>query len=154
MENRPSTLGNFMEDLKLKEIVSFGTIYYDYWNTDSEGNKHCESIEFPNVNNDIIWQMLFDDITVENVHSDGVYHSTIMTISVDISLLGYKDISISLSEDGYLITNILETGKTFYIGKEKVQNFVNCIIENYDGYKTVYIDENGNKLYDSLAFED
>ena len=143
---RPSTLGNFMEDLKLKEIVSFGTIYYDYWDTDSEGNKHCESIEFPNVNNDIFWQMLFDDITVENVHSDGVHHSTIMSISVDIPLLGYKNINVSVSEDGYLMTNILGTGKTFYIGKEKVENFVNYIIENYDGYKTVYVDENGNKL--------
>lgn len=125
---RPSTLENFMEDLKLKEIVSFGTIDYDYWDTDSEGNKHYESIEFPNVNNDIIWQMLFDDTTVENVHSDEIYHSTIMSISVDISLLGYKNISVSLSEDGYLVTNILETGKTFYIGEEKVENFVNYII--------------------------
>lgn len=143
---RPTTLGNFMEDLNLKEIVSFGTIYYDYWNTDKDGNKQYENIEFPNVNNDIIWQMLFDDVSAENVHRDGTFHSEIMSISVDIPLLGYKNISVSVSEDGYLTTNILETGKTFYIGEDKVKNFVNYIIKNYDGYKTVYVDENGNEL--------
>lgn len=143
---RPTTLESFMKDLNLKEIVSFGTIYYEYFSTDKDGIKHYENIEFPNVNDDIIWQMLFDDISVENVHSDREFHSRIMSISVDIPLLGYKNISVSVSEDGYLMTNILETGKTFYIGKEKVQKFVNYIIENYDGYKTVYVDENGNEL--------
>lgn len=143
---RPATLENFMKDLNLKEIVSFGTIYYEYFTTDKDGIKHYENIEFPNVNDDIIWQMLFDNQLVENVHSDREFHSRIMGISVDISLLGYKNISVSVSEDGYLMTNILETGKTFYIGKEKVQKFVNYIIENYDGYKTVYVDKNGNEL--------
>lgn len=143
---RPATLKNFMEDLHLKDIVSFGTIHYEYFTTDKDGNEHYENIEFPNVNNDIIWQMLFNDVSVENVHNDREFHSRIMSISVDIPLLGYKNISVSVSEDGYLMTNILETGKTFYIGKEKVQKFVNYIIENYDGYKTVYVDENGNEL--------
>lgn len=143
---RPTTLENFMNDLNLKEIVSFGTVYYDYFSTDKDGNKHYESIEFPDVNNDIIWEMLFDDLSVENVHDDKTYHSPIMGISVDIPLLGYKNISVSVSEDGYLTTNILGTGKTFYIGKEKVESFVNYIIENYNGYKTVYVDENGNEL--------
>ena len=45
-----------------------------------------------------------------------------------------------------MTTNILETGKRFYLGEEKVQKFVKYIIENYDGYKTVYVDENGNEL--------
>lgn len=152
---RPATLKNFMEDLHLRNIVSFGTIHYEYFSTDKDDNKHYENIEFPNVNNDIIWQMLFDDVSVENVHSDREFHSRIMSISVDIPLLGYKNISVSVSEDGYLMTNILETGKTFYIGREKVQNFVNYIIDNYDGYKTVYVDENGNELsLDGLEEDD
>ena len=143
---RPATLKNFTEDLHLRDIVSFGTIHYEYFTTDKDGNKHYENIEFPNVDNDIIWLMLFDDVSVENVHSDREFHARLMSISVDIPLLGYKNISVSVSEDGYLMTNILETGKTFYIGKQKVKKFVNYIIENYDGYKTVYVDENGNEL--------
>lgn len=152
---RPATLKNFMEDLHLIDIVSFGTIHYEYFTTDKDGNKHYENIEFPNVDNDIIWNMLFNDVSVENVHSDREFHSRLMSISVDIPLLGYKNISVSVSEDGYLMTNILETGKTFYIGKEKVKKFVNHIIENYDGYKTVYVDENGNDLsLDGLEDDD
>lgn len=152
---RPATLKNLMEDLHLRDIVSFGTIHYEYFSADKDDNKHYENIEFPNVNNDIIWQMLFDDVSVENVHSDREFHSRIMSISIDIPLLGYKNISVSVSEDGYLMTNILETGKTFYIGKEKVRNFVNYIIDNYDGYKTIYVDENGNELsLDGLEEDD
>lgn len=143
---RPETLGNLVKDLNLKETLAFGTIYYSYWDTDKNGNKQYENIEFPNVDNDIIWKMLFNDLTVKNVHDDSDYHSRVMSISVDIPILGYKNISVSVSEDGYLMTNIFETGKTFYIGKEKVQQFVDYIIQNYDGYKTVYVDENGNEL--------
>lgn len=143
---KPATLGNFIEDLNLKQIVSFGTVNYEYCDTDKYGNKKYENIEFPNVDNNIIWEMLFDGVTAENVYEDGVYHNTIMGISVNIPLLGYENIGVSLSEDGYLTTNILETGKRFYLGEEKVQKFVKYIIENYDGYKTVYVDENGNEL--------
>lgn len=151
---KPKTLGDFIEDLNLKKIVSFGTIYYDYFDTDEQGNKNYEKIEFPDVNDNVIWEMLFDDISVENVHKDSIFHETIMGISVDIPLFGYENISVSVSEDGYLTTNIFETGKTFYIGEEKVQKFVDYIIENYDGYKTVYIDENGEILSEDMFDEE
>lgn len=143
---KPATLKDFMEDLNLREIVSFGTIFYDDYNIDKDGNVKYESIEFPNVDDNIIWKMLFDDVTVENVYDDRELYAATMDISVNIPLLGYENIGVSVNEYGYLITNILETGKAFYIGEEKVQKFVNYIIENYDGYKIVYVDENGNEL--------
>lgn len=151
---RPKTLEQFMKDLNLREIVSFGTIYYDYWYNDDKGNKQYENIEFPNVNDDIIWKMLFNDLTVKNVHSDNDWHNRVMGISVDIPLLGYKNISVSVSEDGYLTTNILDTGKTFYIGENKVKEFVNYVLENYEGYKIVYVDENGKEITDEEKTED
>lgn len=130
---RPNTLGEFIEDLNLKETVSFGSVYYD----DFIDGKYTY-FEFPNVTDDIIWQMLFDDVSVKNVHSDTEYHDTLMSIGVDIPLLGYKNISVSITEDGYLTTNILDTGKTFYIGEDKVQEFMNYIFDNYEAEATVY----------------
>ncbi len=149
---RPTTLEEFMRDLNLEEITSFGTIYYSYWDEDTQENIN---IEFYGVDNQIIWQKLFDNKNLENIYNDndvGKYTSEKITqsisISVDIPLLGYKNISVSLTDKGYLITNILDTGKGFYIGKDKVQDFLNYIKENYDGYKIVYVDENGREITD------
>ena len=67
-------------------------------------------------------------------------------ISVNIPILGYEKISISLTDKGYLLTNILDTGKGFYIGKDKVQEFLDYIKKNYDGYKIVQIEESDNNM--------
>lgn len=146
---KPITLGEFMDDLRLKENTSFGTIYYNYWEENADGNKEYKNIEFYNVDNSVIWQMLFNNIKLENIYSDndiGKYtsekFSQNISISVDIKLLGYENISVSLTDKGYLLTNILDTGKGFYIGEDKVQEFLNYVKENYDGYEIVYIDEN------------
>lgn len=145
---RPETLGQFIEDLNLKETVYFGSVWYEYSDKDEQGNYHYEKIEFPEVTDEIIWQMLFDNLTTSNVHNDFEVHDRIMSISVNMPLFGYENISVSVSEDGYLTTNIFDTGKTFYIGKDKVEAFVNYVLENYQGYKIVYIYENDDEIVD------
>lgn len=62
--------------------------------------------------------------------------------------MGCKNISISLTDKGYLLTNILGSGKGFYISENKVQAFLDYIKENNDGYQIVYVDRNGNKIVD------
>lgn len=147
---RPETLGNFINDLNLKEFISFGSVWYDYEYTDEKGKLQFESIEFPNVDDETIWSMLFSDTSLENVYTDNFSYQSIMEISVDIPILGYKNISCSVTEEGYLVTNILDTGKAFYIGKEKVQEFVNYIINNYEGFKIVYVNEDGNEISENI----
>lgn len=156
---RPATLGDFMKDLNLKDIVSFGTVYYEYSDTDSKGEKQYEKVEFYHVDNETIWEMLFSDLSLENIYKDeAVYTSDYLTqavsISVDIPLLGVKNISVSLTDKGYLLTNILETGKGFYIGEDTVQEFIDYVIENYEGYKIVYVDKNGNVINENRQTEE
>lgn len=153
LDYRPTTLGEFMNDLNLKEITSFGTIYYNYWDENSEGNMKYKHIEFYNVDNNIIWHMLFSNMNMKNIYSDmdtGKYTSERFSqsigISVDIPLLGYKNISVSLTDKGYLLTNILDTGKGFYIGEDKVQEFLNYIKDNYTGYQIIYVDKNDEQM--------
>ena len=129
---RPTTLGEFMKDLNLEETISFGTIFYNYWDEDSKENIN---VEFYDVDNKAILQKLFNNKNLENIYSDNdtaKYTSErfrqSISISVDIPLLGYK--------------NILDTGKGFYIGQDKVQQFLDYIKDNYDGYQIVYVDEN------------
>ena len=152
---RPRTLGEFIEVLNLKDNISFGTIYYNYWDKDSEENIN---VEFYDVDNEIIWNKLFSNLNLENIYSDndtGKYtserFSQSISISVDIPLLGYKNISVSLTDKGYMLTNILDTGKGFYIGEDKVKEFLEYIKENYDGYKIVYVDENGKEITDKIT---
>lgn len=131
--------------MNLREIVSFGNVYYDYCYTDKKGEQKYENVEFPGVEDNKIWEILFDDTSIKFA-SGNEYRTYIMSISVDISFLGYKNIALAVSEEGYLHTNILETGKDFYIGEERANKFIKYIIENYDGYRTVYVDENGNEF--------
>lgn len=149
---RPTTLGEFTKDLNLEEIISFGTIYYNYWDEDLQEDIN---VEFYGVDNKIIWQKLFNNKNLENIYSDNdteKYTSEMFSqsigISVDIPLLGYKNISVSLTDKGYLLTNILDTGKGFYIGEDKVQEFLDYIKDNYNGYKIVYVDESGSGITD------
>ena len=149
---RPTTLGEFTKDLNLEEIISFGTIYYNYWDEDLQEDIN---VEFYGVDNKIIWQKLFNNKNLENIYSDNGTEkytserfSQSIGISVDIPLLGYKNISVSLTDKGYLLTNILDTGKGFYIGEDKVQEFLDYIKDNYNGYKIVYVDESGSGITD------
>ena len=149
---RPTTLGEFTKDLNLEEIISFGTIYYNYWDEDLQEDIN---VEFYGVDNKIIWQKLFNNKNLENIYSDNDTEkytserfSQSIGISVDIPLLGYKNISVSLTDKGYLLTNILDTGKGFYIGEDKVQEFLDYIKDNYNGYKIVYVDESGSRITD------
>lgn len=149
---RPTTLGEFTKDLNLEEIISFGTIYYNYWDEDLQEDIN---VEFYGVDNKIIWQKLFNNKNLENIYSDNDTEkytserfSQSIGISVDIPLLGYKNISVSLTDKGYLLTNILDTGKGFYIGEDKVQESLDYIKDNYNGYKIVYVDESGSGITD------
>ena len=80
-----------------------------------------------------------DDLTAENVKDyDQMWLTRKMSISIDIPALGYENISLAVTEEGYLTTNILATGKAFYIGEEKVDAFVEYVLENCSGREMVY----------------
>ena len=96
--------------------------------------------------------MLLSDTTLENVYDDREMYVSHMGISVDIPLLGYENISLSVTEEGYLTTNILDTGKAFYIGKDKVNAFVDYVLNHCEGVELVYeadlttsVDENAGE---------
>ena len=131
----PDTLGDLIEDLNLHENIQFGSVWYEY----QKKNGEYASIEFTDLPQNIVWEMLLRDETLANVeHYDQMQFSSIMSISVNIPLIGYENIALSVTEEGYVTTNILDTGKAFFIGAEKVQKFVDYVLENCQGYEIVY----------------
>lgn len=135
---KPKTLGDFIDDLNLREIISFGNASYNYSKIIDDTYIN-EKVQFINVGDKVIWEKLLNDTKLKNIHSDEEFYGpSIISIRVDIELLGYENIGLWITEDGYMQTNILDTGKTFFIGKEKVAEITNYLLDNCDGERYVY----------------
>lgn len=137
---RPETLGQFVEDLNLRELVSFGKAYYSYHKRFSGD---YATVHFETVDSGKIWELLLSETEAENVYSDLDFErpKKVLGISVNIPLLGYENISLSVLEDGYIMTNILDTGKQFYIGEENTEAFVEYVRKECEGYEIVYVND-------------
>lgn len=142
------TLEELVDDLNLKETVSFDSIFYKYSYVDENNETIIEDIEFENIKPNDIWDMLFDDLSIENSYDENnIHYDVITSINCELSILGYSDVSVDLTEDGYMIITILNTSNKFYIGEKKVKTFIEYIIKNYVGYRLIYKyeDENENE---------
>ncbi len=139
---RPGTLKQFVEDLDLRNTLVFGDAYYEKKKLFGE----YATIRFENLDSTKIWEMLLSGALAVNKYDDLNFSqpAKILSISVDIPLLGYENISISIHEDGYIITNILDTGKMFCIGEENTQAIIDYVLDECDGYEIVYAADKGN----------
>lgn len=135
-EYAPDTLGQFIDDLNMRSTVSFGKAY-----SDKTENREYTSIIYADFDDSIVWDMLLSDTNVKNISYDRFYDK-IAGISVDIPLLGYENVSLGVTKDGYIITNILNTQKCFFIGKEKAEAFGEYLQENVPFKENVTVFEN------------
>lgn len=122
---QPRTLGELIDGLNLRELMSFGTVY---------GEDHT-MYDVPDA---VIWELMLSDTDLENVYSEQQLSTTgygrrVMSASVYISALGYRNISLAVTDAGYLKTNIGSTGKAFYIGTERCAQIVSHIESHYEG---------------------
>ncbi|MBQ8753099.1 MAG: hypothetical protein IJZ13_08360, partial [Clostridia bacterium] len=131
---KPETLGQFLADLDLKNQISFGAVSYDYF----DEAKQYRWFRFADIDDSVVWELLLSDTTLENVYEDREMYVSLMSVSVDIPLLGYENISLWVTEEGYMVTNILDTGKAFYIGKDKVNAFVSYVLNHCEGVELIY----------------
>ena len=106
---KPATLGQLWDDLNLSEYLTFGRVYVgttDYIDPSQNEIDKLLNRSAPR--------------TAEDSHLKNV----VLFIDIDVPVLGYTNHAFQLSSDGYLHTNLLESGKSFYIGKERVNRFV------------------------------
>ena len=102
----PETLGEMMEDMRLDETISFHTLYSaqdGMWITDYDVS--------------LLMELLNGHRDLARLEDD-TYHKPLFSVSTNVELLGITNKSLRVTEDGYLITNIMERGYTFYIGEE------------------------------------
>lgn len=125
----PETLGQFIIDLNLREHLRVGTVYHSY--RDADGTIHDK--EYAGLTVEKVWEMLLCDDALINEYDEENWQrqwNTKISIRIDMPLLGYQNISISLSEEGYLRTNLLDTEKLFHLGEDKVNAFMAYVEEN------------------------
>ena len=137
----PETLEDLIDAIDMKNTVSFGKAYKNY--TDYDKNEHV-SVVFADFDDSIVWNMILSDTGIKNIEYDR-FKEMLISVSVDIPLLGYKNISLGVTKDGYIVTNIMSTQKCFFIGEEKAEAFADYISENvtFKEMVTVYERPNG-----------
>lgn len=123
----PDTLGDFIDDLDLKNTVRFGKGFADIYEYADTYSSH-KRIIYADFDDSLIWDMLLDDTSVKNTEYNRPYDR--ISIETDVPLLGYKNINFSVTPDGYIITNILDTQKVFYVGSEKTNAFIKYLEDN------------------------
>ncbi len=121
----PATLGDMIRDLNMEQTVTLGKIYYTY--RDEELNFHDTT--YNPLPQDELWQRLFFDPTLPNVYEDRMNFFDTIDISLQIPTLGVS-YALSVSEDGYLFTNLFQNGKAFYIGEQVAADFLAYVLEN------------------------
>lgn len=124
---RPETLGQLIDDLNLKNTLTFGKAYATI---QKDKNSYAQT-EYSGLDGEKVWEMLLSDRELKNVkdYDSMNFGKELISVSINIELL-YRNISLAVTEDGYLTTNILDTGKAFFIGKEKAENFAEYVREN------------------------
>lgn len=114
----PSALGELMDSLSLTETLSFGTVY------------RPDGAALDTYDAAVLKQLLTDCRSIKRT-DDQEARKVLFQVSVSVGLLGIENKSMQFTEDGYLHTNLMEWGYSFYIGTETVQDIANAIgIEN------------------------
>ena len=132
---RPETLGQLTDDLNLHKTLTFGKAYATI---QKDKNSYAQT-EYSGLDGEKVWEMLFSDRNLKNVkdYDSMNFGKELISVSINIELLGYENISLTVTGDGYLTTNILDTGKAFFIGKEKAENFAEYVRENCEGTEKI-----------------
>ena len=133
---RPDTLGEFIEDTDLKNTLTVSWASYKYHKPVSGDTE----VRFENIDVHKVFDLLLSNTEAVNEYSDldNEQPEKLLDICVSVPLLGYENISLSVREDGYIITNILSTGKKFFVGEENTQAFVDYVLRECNGYEVLY----------------
>ena len=117
----PATLGEFISALNLSETLTCAGALRTGVNSRGEE----EITEYKSVPAEKLIKLLSDNASAALVpeYDDFMFIRDAVSVSVGLSLLGYKNVSLSISDSGYLQTNILDTGKCFFIGEENARAF-------------------------------
>ena len=133
-------LSELINELNLKENASFDYINYYEWY--GEERYDYNYIEFIDVEDEIIWNFINDLEKLDNKSEDKRNYKRLMGIHLNLESLGFgKYEFITILEDGY-VSSTMSGNECYYIGEDKTEEFIEYIINQYDGYHYVWDEPN------------
>ena len=118
----PETLGRFIADLDLKNTLVFGEAYAE--ERAAAGN--VTFYKFTDFDDALLWNGLLADESLKN-EPNRAYGIRRIGFSANVPALGYVNKSLWITEDGCIVTNLLESAKVFYIGPAAAESFINLL---------------------------
>ncbi len=115
----PETLGELMDALNLAETISFHAL------TPTQGESITE------FERSLLMNLLNNHRDLARVDDDS-YHEPLFSISTSVELLGIRNKSLKITEDGWLTMNIMEVGYSFCIGEDTAAELSEAIGINFD----------------------
>lgn len=120
----PATLGGLIDSLDLTNNISFTDFYYEQ---EGGATHYCLNFE----KNDELWAIIqkYAD-TKTDLKYENPWNRKIIGFSLNSNNLGVNNLSLSVNQEGYLITNIEDYGYYYNIGVEAVNEIVEFALKN------------------------
>lgn len=122
----PASLGNMFDDTDFENNAVFKELYLKETQTPARSYYY-----------ELLMKILKESRNAVCI-SDDIDFSVKYDISVSIPVIGISDKSFGITEDGYIVTNIFEYQNAYYIGKEKLDQFISTIV--FDDMQPAVID--------------
>ncbi len=112
----PDTLGDMLDDMLLSRYMTFGSNSARVLNEDGYRDV-----------SDGIWDVLEDCRSAVNTREKPSAFTRDLTVYANIEYIDYG-LELVISEQGYISTNIIDRGATFYIGEEKAKSCIEYLL--------------------------
>ena len=117
----PKTLGEFMKTRKLSEVLPLTVLYYNDGMSDTEQALSSED-------SDAVWAILAGYGDAPFVKDYTYYHNKEdVGFSATSEVLGIRNLSFTMNEEGYIVTNIEQYGYYYYIGGDAAREVIDYV---------------------------
>lgn len=118
----PATLGDWIRDLNLREALTFGLVY------DTPARLEEDSACYRLTDSGFVWEALlaaeaapFAADLLEDPMAYKQVGQEVLTFSVSVPVLGQENVALIVTENGYLRSNVGQTEKLFFLGRETTE---------------------------------
>ena len=118
----PATLGDWIRDLNLRETLTFGLVY------DTPARLEEDSACYRLTDRGFVWEALlaaeaapFAADLLEDPMAYKQVGQEVLTFSVSVPVLGQENVALIVTENGYLRSNVGQTEKLFFLGRETTE---------------------------------
>ena len=127
----PKTLGEFMETRKLSEVLPLTSLYHERWDG---GSSKYDKFALSAEHSDGVWAILekygdapFTENSSEESFNIHHYDKERIGFSATSEVLGIRNQSFAVNDNGYIITNLEQYGYNYFIGVDAAREVIDYV---------------------------